>query len=317
MSFPDSINNNKAFFLLKNIATLINTGYPLPAIEDLRNPTESYIELFKEFSEKGLPNEKTDQIWKVISQILPELRNYKLDDVFLAAIRGAPGSSEESSQQAFMHLKNNQGTSLKQIYRDQLWTWMENEAHNLPSNSVLFLLSIWKDFGSVCVNQTAWDMVLSLSNRNSSQKKELENIKLNHDFIVKHYQFFQYIKLRESEIIPDNVKTPISKKTIKDIRKEYLGQYVLWAKALNALFSQVGEAYGFFPIDFMPSSWKYQLLYAPRKISSKILIWRAKKAFPIYLEKLRPFSKLFIEKLVSLREAQEIEKKSKKNYILL
>ena len=313
MSFPDSINNKRALFFLNNIASLISTGYPVPAIEDLEKPTESYIEVFNKYAEKGLSDEKTSQTRRIILQLLPEFFGHNLKRVFLAAIHAAPASSEENTQQILTCLQENQGSNLNQIYRNRFWVWMQNEAQNLPSDSVLFLLNIWKNFGNANINETAWYRVLSLSNWKLSQKQELEDIKLKHDFIVKHYQSFQHIKLKERESASDGTKVSIPKKPIKDVCKEYLDQYVLWAKALNVLLFRIAETYGMRPLGFKPNSWEYQLLYTPRKISPKILIWRANRVFPLYQKKIELLAKFLEEKCISLKTAQEREQRNQKD----
>ncbi|MGL4539591.1 MAG: hypothetical protein ACRCU0_01250 [Candidatus Rhabdochlamydia sp.] len=316
MSIPDVINK-KAFFLLKAFSELNNQFI----IEDLQSPMESLIkpfvdkssekasQIFEEFlkdkEQQKIFLEKnisTAQQWRLIFAIYPNFCQHSLEDIFRAAIQASPNASVEDSQQIFTCLKENQGVDLNQIYVErytaQFLTWIQSEVYALPSNSILLLLKIWQNFGNQSIKET-WKELLSLSNWKTTHKQALDLFKSKHDFVIKNYLALQHIKFKE---IASVAEVP---KSIKNIPKLPINQYVLWTKALNYLLTEVVEAYGLGFLGFNKDSWEYQLLYTPREISPKILIWRAKKVTSSYQSKLQGLIEFFDGKIKDLKEARE------------
>jgi hypothetical protein len=80
---------------------------------------------------------------------------------------------------------------------------------------------------------------------------------------------------------------------------------VLWTKAFDYLLREIAEAYEFGVLGFNKNSWEYQLLYTPKEISPKILIYRAKKMASSYQNKLQGLIVFFNGKIEDLKEAQE------------
>jgi hypothetical protein len=226
MSIPD-VTNKKAFIFLKNVAEL-NCPF---SVKDLQRPIESLIKpfvdkssekaslIFEEFlkdkEQQKVFLEKhtsTAQQWRLVFTLYPNFCQYSLEDIFRAAIQASPNSSAEDSQQIFTCLKENQGMDLNQIYVEryaaQFLAWTEGEIYTLPSNSILLLLKIWRNFGDQSIDET-WKELLSLSNWNSSHKQALDLFKSKHDFVIKNYLALQHIKFKERASVaePESIKS--------------------------------------------------------------------------------------------------------------
>lgn len=316
MSISNAINK-KAFFLLKTFGELKNPFI----VEDLQNPIGFLIKPFVDKSSENAnlifekfikdkeqqkvfleKNTSTAEKWRLIFAMYPDFCQSSLESIFRAAIQTAPNSSEEDTQQIFTCLKENQGVDLNQIYVErysaQFLAWMQGEVYALPSNSTLLLLKIWQNFGNQSMDET-WKM-LFLSKWKLSHKQALDVFKSKHDFMIKNSVALQHIKFKE---------IASASEVTKNIAKFSLNQYVFWAKSLDDLLREIAEAYEFGVLGFNKNTWEYQLLYTPREISPKILIWRAKKISSSYQNRLQGFIEFFDEKITHFTKNQEEARK--------
>ena len=320
MSTPTLESNKRAFLFLRNMGTLIDLGYPLPTLENLQSPTESYVaslELFKK--SKSISTKKTEeQAWKILSKLNPEFSKYELRHIFCHAIQSDSGSKEDA-EQVFSCLQESQGVNLKQayagLYAYQLLEWMQNEVTFLPLESTVFLLRVWQSFNNFTILETnTWEELLSLPNWSSSQKKVISNFKLKHDFLNKNNTYLQDIKLQSTGLR----KPSLSIKKKKENHKQYLNQYLLLLKSMQFLFQEEArrevtnlkkqsenlkktlgpleeiliplfniasskhEEFSKEKSFFKTDSWEYHFLNSTKKISYKIFAWRAKKMLPLY-----------------------------------
>ncbi len=325
MSVSSSVNNQKALLFLKNFGEVNQF-----TIKDLPNSLESLVKPFidkslgntthvfeefikdKEQQEAFLQNNRsTEQQWRMIFAISKDVPQSSLEDIFRAAIQAAPASSKEDAQQIYTRLIEKPETDLSQIYIQrytaEFLTWVQNEIYELPCDSILLLLKIWRNFDQ-SIDQ-AWKALLSLPGLSSSHRGELIVFQTKQNFMYKNHKTLQTIKL-ESVPALEKPNIPGSTRT----SRKYLNQYVLWINALNVFLGEVALSYGFGIVGFKEDSWEYQLLYTPRETSSKILIWRAKSIFPLYQKKLKPFIEFFDEKIEPLKKAKQ--KISELEYLL-
>ncbi|QZA58904.1 hypothetical protein [Candidatus Rhabdochlamydia porcellionis] len=317
-----SVNKNKALLFLKNFSELNQL-----TIKDLPNSLESLIKSFVDKSLKNtthifekfikdqeqqkafLEKNSFSQQWRLVFSIYPDFCQSSLEDIFLAAIQATPSSSKEEAQQIYTHLIEHPGVNLHQIYAQrcsaEVFAWMQNEIYNLPCDSILLLLKIWRNFDQYIdqnIDQT-WKALLSLPSLSSSHRKELTLFQSKQNFINRNHKALQIVKL-ESVSTPGDLRIPTARKHLNPTRK-HLNQYVLWAKVLNVFLNKVADACGLNIVGFIKNSWEYQLLYTPRDISSKILAWRAKNIFLLYQEKLKNFIEFFDEVIEPLKEAKQ------------
>ena len=327
MSVSSSVNNQKALLFLKNFAELnqftikdlpnsLDSLVKLSVDKSLRNTTHVFENVIKDKQQQEAflqNNRSAEQQWRIVFSIYPDFRHSSLENIFSSAIRAVPGFSEEDAQQIYTCLIEKPGMDLSQIYTQhysaEFSTWMQNEIYDLPCDSILLLLRVWRNFDQ----RLRWNALLSLNSLSSSHKKKLKEFQLKQSFINKHYKALQTIRL-ESTFNIENLSTST---LIKSPRKS-LNQYILLVKALNILLGEVADSYleksRFRILGFQRGSWEYQLLYTPKEISFKILVWRAKNIFPLYQEKLKPLIALFDNKINSFKEAKQ--KVTELEYIL-
>lgn len=331
MSISSSIDSKKALLFLKNSVELNQF-----TVEILPNSLESWIKslvdeslkdttyIFEKFIKDQvqqrafLEKNGSSQQWRLIFAMYPDFCQSSLESVFRTAIQGAPSCSEEDVQQIYNCLKAYPGVDLHQIYtqhyKAEFLTWIQNQIYDLPPDSVLLILKIWRKFDQ-SIDQV-WKKLLSLPDLNSAHIKELQVFQAKHSFVYKNYKSLQIIKL-ETTSPQKNIRISTSGK--------YLSQYILLAKTLDALLTEIAIFYlekkekaTFCVLGFQKGSWEYQLLNNPRKISPKILIWRAKNILPLYQEKLKPLIEFLDSKAESLKKyLQEAQQNiSELEYIL-